>query len=170
MTFKMIKPFVVELITFIIVVSVVCITFIISDSIEIIIHKDFWIVVAVVLVFVSLLSLFSRIITTGVKALVDFMFQTTKDDVYVFLDEQPYQASIFTEKNGDDGERSFGMYYLIHLEKGGEIYALISPSYVKLVEGHWYQVKSGRFSYIFLSSNPVEQHQSGDGSVIESFD
>ena len=81
----------------------------------------------------------------------------TKEDVYEFLSEQPYKASVFTEKFGHCRERSFGMYYLIHLRKDNEIYTLISSSYVDLVKGKKYRVKSGRSSKIFLSSNPIEE-------------
>lgn len=157
MAFKMIKPFIVELITFIFVVSVICIALITGNFIEIIFHMHLVTVVAIVLVLTSLLSLFSRIVNTGVKALTDFMFQNTKEDVYVFLKEQPYKASVFTEKFSYCHERSVGMYYLIHLKKGEKIYTLISSSYIDFVEGKTYRVKSGYSSNIFLSSNPIEE-------------
>ena len=156
MTFKMIKPFVLEFITFIFGVSTICIALITGNFIEIIIHVHLLTVVVVILVFASFLSLFSRIVSTGVKALTDFVLQNTKEDVYVFVKEQPYEASIFTEKFGDFHERSVGMYYLIHLKKGNEMYTLISSSYVDLIEGKTYRVKSGSSSNIFLSSNPIE--------------
>lgn len=156
MTFKMIKPFVLEFITFIFVVSTICIALITGNFIEIIFHVHLLTVVVVILVFASLLSLFSRIVSTGVKALTDFVLQNTKEDVYVFVKEQPYKASAFTEKFGYFHERSVGMYYLIHLKKGNEMYTLISSSYVDLIEGKTYRVKSGSSSNIFLSSNPIE--------------
>ena len=157
MTFKMIKPFVIEFITFIFVVSAICIGLITGNFIEIIFHVHLLTVVSVALVFTSLLSLFSRIVSTGVKALTDFIFQSTKEDVYVFLKEQPYQASVFAQEFGSSRKRSVGMYYLIHLKKGKEIYTLISSSYVDFVEGKTYRVKSGRSSNIFLSSNHIEE-------------
>lgn len=157
MKFKMIKPFVVELITFTFVVSVTCIALIAGNFIEIIFHMHLLTIVAVGLVLALLLSLFSRIVNTGVKALADFLFQKTKEDVYVFLKEQPYKASVFTEKFGYSRERFVGMYYLIHLKKGNEIYTLISSTYIDLVEGKTYRVKSGRSSNIFISSNPIEE-------------
>lgn len=157
MKFKMIKPFVIEFVTFVFVISTICIALLVGNYIEIIFHMHLLTVTAVVIILASLLSLFSRIVNTGVKALVDFAFQSTKEDVYVFLNEQPYLASIFTEKFGHKHERYVGMYYLIHLKKGKEICTLISASYVDFVEGKTYRVKSGRSSNIFLSSTPIEE-------------
>lgn len=155
MSFKTIKPFAVELITFIFVVSVICGALIAGNFVEIILHIHILTVTVVLFVLFALLSLFSRIVNTGVRVLVDFAFQSTKEDVYVFINEQPYKASIFTEKFGSSHERSFGMYYLIHLRKGAETYTLISTSYIDLVEGKTYKIKSGRSSNVFLSSSLI---------------
>ena len=157
MKFKTIKPFVIELITFVFVISVIIIGLLVGDFIEISFHMHLITIIAIALIIIPLLSLFSRIVNLGVRALVDFVFQKTKEGVYEFLDEQPYEASVFTEKVGKNHERSFGMYYLIHLKKGNEVYTLISASYVDLIKGKTYIIKSGWSSNIFLNSVPIEE-------------
>lgn len=152
MSFKMIRPFVVEMITFILVVGTILVALIAGNFIEIIIHMHLLTVGAICFVLVWLIALFSRIVNTGVKALTDFLFQSTKEDIYIFLNEQPYRASIFAEKFGHDHDRSVGMYYLIHFKKEEEIFTLISPSYVHFVEGKAYRVKFGRASNILLET------------------
>ena len=47
---------------------------------------------------VSFISLFSRIVTIGVRALIDYFFQSVKEENYVFYKEEAYEASSFTEK------------------------------------------------------------------------
>lgn len=152
MTFRMIKPFVVELITFVLVLGVVFGALLVGEWIEITFHIHLLTVVAVAFVFVALLSLFSRIVNTGIRALTDYIFQSVIEDSYTFLNEQPYKASIFTEKFYDNHERAVGMYYLVHFEKDDKIYTYISPSYIKLEEGKVYSVKAGRSSHIFLGA------------------
>ena len=83
---------------------------------------------------------------------MDFVFQSTKEDCYVFLSEKPYKASCFTEKVEHDHETSYGMYYLIHLKKGEEMYTCISSTYVDLIEGELYIIRTGCSSKIFVSA------------------
>lgn len=66
MKFVQIKPFVVELITFILVIAIVFFALLSGEMLVIHFHLHLLIVVALLIVFVSLLSLFSRIVTTVV--------------------------------------------------------------------------------------------------------
>lgn len=158
MKFRTIKPFVIELLTFIFVIGCVTIGLFAGNFIEITFHMHLLTLTALALLFVSLVSLFSRIVNTGVRALMDFVFQNIKEDCYTFLDEQPYKASVFTEKFGHNHETSYGMYYLLHLRKGEEVYTFISASYVDLVEGELYIIKTGCSSKVFVSAKPTKGH------------
>lgn len=155
MDFKVVRPFIMEMITFIFVISGVLICLSVCNLIEITVHAHLLTVTAIVVVFSSLISLFSRIVPTGFSAVFDFAFQRVKEDTYVFLKIQPYRASIFTEKYNHNNERSLGMYYLVHVKKGTEIYTFISPSYVDLVKGEQYLIKSGQSSKIFITGVSV---------------
>ena len=153
MKFRTIKPFVIELLTFIFVVGCVIIGLLTGNLIEITFHMHLLTLTALALLLVSLVSLFSRIVNTGIRALMDFVFQSVKEDCYTFLGEQPYKASIFTEKFRHNHETSYGMYYLLHLRKGKEVYTYISSSYVDLVGGETYIIKTGCSSKVFISAN-----------------
>lgn len=163
MTFKKIKPLVIEMITFVFAVCVILVALTVGKFIEVHINAHLLTIVSIIIVFTLLISSFSRIVNLGVRALTDFAFQHTIEDVYVFLNIQPYKASVFTEKFGPNHERSIGMYYLVHLKKGQQMYTLISPLYVELVAGKTYRIKSGRSSHVFLSSNLIEK--TGDGPL-----
>ena len=122
MKFRMIKPFVMELIIFIVVIGGVFYGLLAENFIEIKIRAHLLTVTAFLIVIVSLLTLFSRIVNTGIRALIDFVFQHTREDNYVFLEEKPYVASVFTEKVNHERERSYGMYYLVYVRKSEKVY------------------------------------------------
>lgn len=84
MTFKMIKPFIVELITFAFVLCAIFGALLVGECIEITFHMNLLTVFATIVVFASLLSLFSRIVSTGIRALTDYIFQNVVEDSYVF--------------------------------------------------------------------------------------
>ena len=101
MKFKSIKPFVMEFVTFVFVIVVILTSFLVGNFIEIRVKMHLLTVAALIVVTVVFIALFSRVVNTGVKALVDFALQRIKEDTYVFLLEQPYKASIFAEKCGN---------------------------------------------------------------------
>ncbi len=152
MKFKSIKPFVMEFVTFVFVIVVILTSFLVGNFIEIRVKMHLLTVAALIVVTVVFIALFSRVVNTGVKALVDFALQRIKEDTYVFLLEQPYKASIFAEKCGHSHERSVGMYYLIQAKKDDEVFTFISPIYLELVEGKAYIITSGRSSHIIVNS------------------
>lgn len=159
MKFRIIKPFVVEMFTFVFVISSLFICLLMCNLIEVIIHVHLLTVTAISFVFISFISLFSKIVTTGFSALFDFFFQNIREGEYIFLEEQPYRASIFTEKFGHDHEPSYGVYYLIHVKKENEIRTFISPSYVELIKDEMYLIKFGKSSKILIEC------RMGDGSL-----
>lgn len=151
MKFKSIKPFFAEMMFFLFVVAFTFVGLLACNWVEIIIHTNLLTITAIGFVLISFISLFSKIVPIGVRATFDFLFQSVKEDTYIFLRTQPLRASVFTEKFTSDGGRSYGMYYLIQTQKENEIYTFISPSYIDLVENGSYIIKSGRTSNVFLS-------------------
>ena len=98
MTFKKIKPFVMELVTFLFVVGGILGGLLAENFIEITFRANILTIAAFLLFLFGGLMLFSRVVTTGIRALIDFIFQRIKEDDYVFLEERPYVATVFTEK------------------------------------------------------------------------
>lgn len=155
MKFRMIKPFVMELIIFIVVIGGVFYGLLAENFIEIKIRAHLLTVTAFLIVIVSLLTLFSRIVNTGIRALIDFVFQHTREDNYVFLEEKPYVASVFTEKVNHERERSYGMYYLVYVRKSEKVYTFLSPIYVEMTPNETYTIRTGYFSKILLKSKLI---------------
>ncbi len=154
MKFKSVKPFIFEMLTLLFVISLIIAGLLIRDNIQI--SWDLLTIGVVVCVFVIHLLLFSRIVPLGIRALVDYICQNTEENTFVFLKEEPYEASMFTEKFGKDHKRHIGMYYLIHLKNSKEISTFISPVYVDFDENKKYKVKYGKCSKIFISSECVD--------------
>lgn len=152
MKFAQIKPFVIEMITFVFAVSMIFIALLSGKILEIHFHVHLLIVVALLVVLISLISLFSRIVTTGIKVLVDYLLQTTTTIQAEFVAEHPYRASIFAEENTREGVKTFGMYYLIQLKKEDQIFTILAPVFVEFKEGVRYTVTFGRTSRVFLAS------------------
>lgn len=150
MNFEIIKPFVTEMLIFVFTVCCIFIGLLAGSYVEITIHMHLLTFAAIVLVFTALISLFSRIMNTGIRALLDFVFQKTKEDTYVFLDVQPYKASVFSECFKSDRERAYGMYYLVHMKKNVKVYTFLSPTYIELIEGKQYAVRTGSLSGLFI--------------------
>ena len=153
--FKMIKPFIFEMLTLLFVIGIVLYGFLMYRFIEIKIHINLLTFTAILSLFVSFISLFSRIVTIGVRALIDYFFQNVKEDNYIFYKEEAYEASSFTEKIDKNRERQLGMYYLIHAKKGNEMYTFISPQYIEMTEGEEYRLKTAKFSKILLEKYDV---------------
>lgn len=149
--FRMVRPFVMEMAVFLFAIFVVLFCFLMEDYIVIAIDFNFLTVCLIVILLGYFMFLFSRIINMGVRALFDFVFQKTKNDTYVFLKTLPYVASSFTEKWGHNRETSIGMYYLVQVEKEGNIITLISPSFLNFKEGNVYNITSAFSSRIILS-------------------
>ena len=155
MSFSSIKPFLVEMITFLFVVITVFIGLLVCNLVEIIIHPHLLTITAFGLLLIIFISLFSKIVPIGIRAIFDFLFQNVREDTYVFIRTQPYRASVFTEKSTANYGRSYGMYYLVQVKKENQIYTFISAGYVDLVEGESYLIKSGQSSSIYLNSKLV---------------
>lgn len=151
--FKIIRPFIIELLTFIFVICGIFLGLLAGNYIEIIFHINLFTIGIITIVVLFIILYFSRVVNIGVKALIDFIFQQTKQGKYIFIRQLPYQASIFTEKFGPNHKRSLGMYYLIQVKNCEQIYTFISPSYVELEEGKVYIITSARSSHILLYSS-----------------
>ena len=139
------------MITFLFVICGIFVGLLSGRIIEVVVHIHVLTVSAIVLVSTALLSLFSKIVTTGIKATVDFMLQSTKEFECIFLKIEPWRASIFTEICEGSGH-SYGVYYLIHTKIDGKVHTFISTKYVELAEGASYIIKSGRSSNVYLES------------------
>jgi len=153
--FKMIKPFIFEMLTLLYVIGIVLYGFLMFRFIEIKIHINLFTFTAILSLFVSFTSLFSRIVTIGVRALIDYFFQSVNEHSYIFYKEEAYEASSFTEKIDKNRERQLGMYYLIHAKKGNEMYTFISPQYIEMTEGEEYILKTAKLSKILLEKYDV---------------
>ena len=152
MSFRSIKPFFVEMITFLFVTTTIFIGLLVCNLIEVYFYANILTISVVGLILVLFISLFSKTIPIGIRATCDFLSQNVQEDTYVFLKIQPYRASIFTERFTTNHERSYGMYYLIQTKKENQIHTFISSAYVDLIEGKTYLISSGRSSNIFLNS------------------
>ena len=155
MKFSVIKPFISEMLILIFCIVALAWT-LIGKDIEIIVHMNAVTFVAIILAVAYSFSLLTRILPTGIRALFDYMFQRTKEDRYVFIDMDSFRASDLTKKFDAELKVSFGMYYLIHLRKGKQIYTCISSSYVDLVKGKLYAIKTGCLSNIFIDAKLEE--------------
>ena len=133
--FKMIKPFVTEMLILFFVVAGVTVGLLTGKFIEITIKPHFIPIASLIIVIGLFLSLFSRVVNLGVRAMFDYMFQSTKTDSYEFIKELPYHASVFSEKFAANSERSYGMYYLIQVKKGDKVFTFISSSFLDLKTG-----------------------------------
>lgn len=130
--FKIIKPFVTEMVILLFVVAGVTVGLLTGKFIEITIKLHLITIAFIIIVIGLFLALFSRVVNLGARALFDFIFQSTKLDNYEFIKELPYYASVFSEKFGPNSERSYGMYYLIQVKKDDEILTFISPFFLDL--------------------------------------
>ena len=148
--FKIIKPFVEEMLILFFVVVGVTVGLLSGKFIEITIKPHLLSITASVIVIGLFLFLFSRVINLGVKAIIDYIFQRTKTGSYVLIKELPYRASVFSEKFTADADRSYGMYYLLQMKKDDKVLCFISSSYLDLKTGKEYIIKSAASSCIVL--------------------
>lgn len=148
--FDRIKPFVMEMFIFILVIILIFGGLLAGNFIEISIRIHLLTVTVFVILCVLLLSLFSRIVNMGIRALVDFFMQSALEEEYEFLRMEAFKASVFTEKISKEKKRDLGIYYLIHAKKGSEIYTFISPDYIDITEGKVYRIRTGKASKILL--------------------
>ena len=148
--FKMIKPFVTEMLILLFVVVSIIVGLLTGKFIEITI-KPHLITFSFFLIAIGLfLSLFSRVINLGARAMFDYIFQSTKTDNYEFIEELPYRASVFSEKFASDSKQTYGMYYLIQVKKDGKVSTFISSSFLDLKPGKKYILKTTTSSHIVL--------------------
>lgn len=150
MSFKVIRPFVYEMI------SLLLIIFIISGLlwlglVEIRIHRHILTIGFVFVIVLPLCFSFIRIMNLGIRSLFDYFFRLTVTDIYVFLEIQPYKASHLREKVDSDHTRITQYYYLIQVKKNDKNYTFISSSYVEMMKGTSYAITTGRFSNVFVN-------------------
>ena len=148
--FKMIKPFIEEMLILIFVAVVVTVGLLLEKFIEITIKPHLLSITAFVIVIGLFLFLFSRVINLGIKAIIDYIFQRTKTGSYEFIKELPYRASVFSEKFTANADRSYGMYYLLQVKKDDKILTFISSSFLDLETGKKYIFKTAASSCIVL--------------------
>ena len=153
--FKMIKPFIFELFSLLFAIAFVSYVLLAYRFIQIKIRVHLMTITLIIILAVQFISLFSRIVTIGVRALIDYFFQNVKEDNYIFYKEEAYEASSFTEKYDKNRERQVGMYYLIQAKKENEMYTFISPQYIEMTEGEEYRLKTANFSKILLEKYDV---------------
>ena len=155
MKFRMIKPFVVEMITFIFVIAGILGSLLIGDFVEISFRIHLITISLFIIIFLIILYLFSRVINIGVRTLLDYFLKSIKEDEYILLKIEPYKASVFTEKFGGNKETSLGMYYLIHAKKNDKVYTFLSSQYIGMEEEKKYKIKYGQYSHVFLDAYEV---------------
>lgn len=155
MRFNTAKPFIYEFITCIGVIISIILLSCLNGEIRIIYNNDIPTLIAIILVVIWFLFTFVRVVSWGVAALIDYLFQNVKEIECVFLDITPYRASIFSDKSRNE-PRSFGMYYLIQVKIDNKIYTLVSPFYLDLIRGNNYLIKYGKFSKIICEIEKKE--------------
>ncbi len=154
----MIKPFVAEMLILLFVVVSVIVGLLTGEFIEITIKPHLITLAFFIIVIGLFLSVFSRVINLGVRAIFDYIFQSTKTGNYEFIKTLPYHASVFSEKFAANTERSYGMYYLIQVKKDDQMLTFISSSFLDLKTGKRYIFKTTALSHIVLewSSSDTE--------------
>lgn len=148
--FKIVKPFVMEMLVFLFVFVVVTIGLLTGNYIEITINPNFITISLIVILIALFLGLFSRVVNIGFRALFDFVFQRSKTYNCLFINELPYRASVFSEKFNKNNELSYGMYYLIHMKNDEETLTFVSPVYLGLDAGKRYTFRIASSSHIVL--------------------
>ena len=157
MSFKTIKPFIMEFIILIFVVIGGAVLLLVGNIIKIHINKSVILVIASIIIFFVIISLFSRIVNITIRALIDYISQKTKSDDYIFIKEESYQASMFTEKYDRNHNSVIATYYLIHTKKNNKVYTFLSSSYLEMKEGKMYTIKSGKYSNILTNYELVSK-------------
>ena len=112
-------------------------------------HKNFLLNVFIYIALLSIVYFRSRIFNTGIKALIDFIFQKTKEDVYEFIETNGFPASILAS-----GKSKFMpvTFFLVQVKKDNEIFSFLSNTPLNLETGKLYRIKSGFFSGVLLDS------------------
>ena len=155
MTFKMIKPFVAELIAVIIQITVVVIGLLKLEFVVVSFRVHLLSITAIIFIFGQILFWFSRIVNTGVRALKDFVMQSVKEDHYIFLWKETLKASELIAKLNRDGSESYVVYYLIHAKKDDKTYTFLSPKFIEMNENESYLIRTGKSSKIVLEVKPL---------------
>ena len=146
----MLKPFIFELFSLMIVTSIILICFFYCGFVEVIIKTNLLTVVAIIVFSLLLLINFSRIFNWGIKALIDLITNRTKQDDVVFLSQLPYKASALTEIIDSEYKRRVAIYYLIQCKKDDGNITFISTNYLDFEKGDKLEVYSAPFSKVIL--------------------
>ena len=100
--------------------------------------------------------LFSRVVNTGIRALIDAITSNYSNQQCTFIKQVPYKASTFSQKRKvDKGEvlNEFGMYYLVIVKTHNSEVTLISPCYLNLEKDKLYNFSIAGLSHIIVDVN-----------------
>ena len=149
MKFNTVKSIIFEFIALTFIVGIL-IVLLFNNFIEI--YCDKFIIKAslIIILFYAIYCFFS-IVNLGIRALIDYIFQKTITDKYIFMREEPYDNNIFTGKFDENHEQTIGIYYIIYAQKNNRIYTFISSSYKEMYTGKIYTIKAGKYSNILVS-------------------
>ena len=146
--FKPFRPFITEMLIFIFVVAIVLIGLLSSKLIEISIHVHLITIALFAILILVLLYHLNRVIRVGIRGLIDYLSNNIIMDEYTFISQEPFHASVFSEKIGKNGLRSLGVYYLVHVKRNDQLYTFISSNYLDLEVGKTYRICCGKTSSI----------------------
>lgn len=167
MSYKKIKPFLVDSLVCLFVVAITVNSFIYLGYLRIEIDFNLKTVILLIILAIYLLKILNNTIVIGIKGLIDFLLNKSYSVRATYLNIIPLRHSTFSTKITKDRKRFTPTYYWIIAETEEKKIFMVSSEYIEFIKDKEYIFEMGYYSHILLNSK--EGNTQGDkGTVLLS--